>query len=112
MAESKGLDLKSKDKKLCDFLLSQIEAEIQCIESGTTKLADEVTNMSVISDSQKAESLLLRCRNLADRLNNGLQNLVLQCLPLMDDSDVREKTEMHNFCQLLIVLVFKKSKFS
>ena len=94
--ESKDVDLKLKDKKLCDILLAQIEAETKCIEQGTFKLAEEVTNISSVLDPQKAESLLLRCRNLADRLNNGLQSLVLQCLPLMDDSDVQEKSEKHN----------------
>ena len=96
VSDSKDEILKIRDKKLCDILLAQIEAETDCIEKGSIKLADEVTNISAALDSQKAESLLLRCRNLADRLNNGLQSLILQCLPLMDDSDVREKSEMYN----------------
>ena len=79
------------------MLLSQIESETESIEQGASKLAEEVSNISPATiDPQKAESLLFKCSSFSDRLNNGLQGLVLQCLPLMDETDVKEKSEMHN----------------
>ena len=39
---------------------------------------------------------VLNVLSFTDRLNIGLQGLVLQCLPLMDETDVKEKSEMHN----------------
>ena len=95
--KGQGIDTKNKDIRLRDMLLSQIGSETESIEQGVSKLDEEVSNTtSATLDPQKAESLLLKCSSFSDRLNNGLQGLVLQCLPLMDETDVKEKSEMHN----------------
>ena len=95
--KEQGIEAKQKDIRLRDILLAQIESETECIEQGATKLAEEVSNLPAASiDPQKVESLLLKCSSFTDRLNIGLQGLVLQCLPLMDETDVKEKSEMHN----------------
>ena len=85
------------ERKLVEILLAQIEAECKNIEDETNTLTTEVNNAAKGSiENQEAESLIVKCTNLADRLNHGLQDLVLKCLPLLDDTDLKEKTDMNN----------------
>ena len=93
----KEIETKNNNTRIRDILLTQIESETECIDQGATKLAEEISNVPTSSlDPQRAESLLLKCSGLSDRLNTGLQGLVFQCLPLLDETDFKEKSEMHN----------------
>ena len=68
------------ERKLVEILLAQIGAECKNIEDETNTLTTEVNNAAKGSiENQEAESLIVKCTNLADRLNHGLQDLVLKC---------------------------------
>ena len=91
--ETKMFDLEAKkkedqQKRLSDLLLSQIEAETDAIKIAIQKLETEVKGFTAGTIAQnKAQSLKASERELANRINLGLQDLVLQCLPLLEKGE-------------------------
>lgn len=99
--ETKMFDLEAKKKQdqqktLTDLLLSQIEAETDAIKIAIQKLETEVKGFTAGTIAQnKAQSLKASERELANRINLGLQDLVLQCLPLLEKDEAVLKNNLH-----------------
>ena len=101
MEESKvEIEQKTKvlqEKKVGELLLLQIEAETESIKADIDMLETEIK--SVLKgrlERKKAESLQVKTINLSERMNVGLQALVMQCLPMLEDSESKLKTTLHN----------------
>lgn len=100
MEESKvEIEQKTKvlqEKKVGELLLLQIEAETESIKADIDMLETEIK--SVLKgrlERKKAESLQVKTINLSERMNVGLQALVMQCLPMLEDSESKLKTTLH-----------------
>ena len=73
------------ERKVGTLLTSQIEAEVDSIKNAVSKLESEVSAVSTGAlHLTKAESFKTKVRNLNERLNVGLQGLVMQCLPMLE----------------------------
>ena len=85
------------DKKVGTLLSSQIESESESIRAAVVKLGSEVTAVTAGAlEFSKAESFKAKLMSLSDRLNVGLQSLVMQCLPMIEDGEADLKNTLHN----------------
>ena len=84
------------EKEAGNFLISQVEAKVESIEAAVNKLGSDVYAESADAIEQgKDEPFKARERSLGERLNVGLQNLVMKCLPLIEDDEAVLKNSRH-----------------
>ena len=95
-----NLEMQSKiqqEKKVGDLLCSQIEAETNSIKAAVDSIDAEVKAVIIGGiGTIKALSLKSNLRDLSDRLNVGLQSMVMQCLTLLDQNEGELKNTLHN----------------
>ena len=86
-----------QEKKVATLLSAQMESETEAIKAAVIKLEIEVSAVTAGTlEFTKAESLKAKVMNLSDRLNAGLQNLVMQCLSLLEEGEAGLKNNQYN----------------
>ena len=90
--------LKSQqEKKVGDLLCSQVEAETASIKAAIDRLEAEVKAVIIGGlGFVQAQCFKSSLKDLGDRLNGGLQSLVIQCLTLLDSSEADLKNALHS----------------
>ena len=84
-----------KSKKV-ELILSQIEAETEELKIAINNLEEEVSSIAMGEiKSTKAMSFKSVVKDLSERLNVGLENKVMECLPMMEDA--AEATNKNTF---------------
>ena len=94
--ESKEIAEQKVNKKVGELLVLQIEAETESITDEVKILEDEIA--AVVKgaiEGKRAESLKSKTNDLSMRINVGLQSLLVQCIPVLEETEAKIKTSLH-----------------
>ena len=94
--DSKEIAEQKVNKKVGELLLLQIEAETESITDEVKILEDEIA--AVVKgalEGKRAESLKSKTNDLSIRINVGLQSLLVQCIPMLEETEAKIKTSLH-----------------